>query len=107
MANAWLNPLSTLCIISVMLRLGVGERFFQYRDHRDQRMYEQEAAVMSVHNKLEAEVGILLICYCIVVVPCSCSHYKIQNLFIIICQHIKPYYGRTSNYPTFLLIQIR
>lgn len=56
MANAWLNPLAALCVISVLVRPGGGERFFQYRDHRDQRLYERHATTMSVHNKLEAEV---------------------------------------------------
>lgn len=39
----------------VFIGYGDGERFFQYRDHRDQGMYRQETGSLAVHNKLEAE----------------------------------------------------
>ena len=44
-------------ITLVFIGLGDGERFFQYRDHRDQEMFDQEKESLAVHNKLEAEVG--------------------------------------------------
>ena len=44
----------------VFIGYGDGERFFQYRDHRDQGMYRQETGSLAVHNKLEAEVNAFL-----------------------------------------------
>ena len=41
----------------VFISYGDGERFFQYRDQRDQGMYTRESGSLAVHNKLEAEVG--------------------------------------------------
>lgn len=42
-------------ITIVFIGLGDGERFFQYRDHRDQGMYDKQTGSLAVHNKLEAE----------------------------------------------------
>ena len=47
-------------ITIVFIGLGDGERFFQYRDHRDQGMYDKQTGSLAVHNKLEAEVSYLL-----------------------------------------------
>lgn len=42
-------------ITIVFIGLGDGERFYQYRDHRDQGMFAKQTGSLAVHNKLEAE----------------------------------------------------
>ncbi|KAL4232259.1 Matrix metallopeptidase 21 [Mactra antiquata] len=58
MASVW-EHIHTYMFIFVYILTIVGtvfgERFFQYRDHRDQRMYERDSNTLQVHNKLEAE----------------------------------------------------
>ncbi|XP_045190503.1 matrix metallopeptidase-21-like [Mercenaria mercenaria] len=55
MASEWYNPLTAFCLFSVLLGSSLGEKFYQYRDHRDQAMYERHKSSLSVHNKIEAE----------------------------------------------------
>ena len=57
MAYVWCYSITAICFVSLMVRPAGSERFFQYRDHRDQRRFEHMGA-LSVHNKREAEVGV-------------------------------------------------
>ena len=51
------KSLAIFSVITIMfVGSGDGERFFQYRDHRDQGMFDRERGSVAVHNKLEAEV---------------------------------------------------
>ncbi|KAK3595876.1 hypothetical protein CHS0354_014706, partial [Potamilus streckersoni] len=47
----------SIAILSVLTVLspGTGEQFFQYRDHRDQALYDVDKKTVAVHNTFEAE----------------------------------------------------
>lgn len=49
------NTVTAFYFLTVFLGPGFGEKFFQYRDHRDQRIYDHQKHFVSVHNKMEAE----------------------------------------------------
>lgn len=60
MASQWTRLIAVTCAVNFLLGLVtmvIGERFFQYRDHRDQLLYDNQKASLSVHNKIEAEVS--------------------------------------------------
>jgi len=64
----------SLVVLTAVRETGA-EKFFQYRDHRDQLMYEKDRHTLSVHNKMEAEVRLLVtrMSVCLYVCVCMCG----------------------------------